>query len=561
MRIMDKEEAMFTSVSISKERRGSVNFDCVGIINKEIEKEDFMRYLLVTLGTDESTPIDIVDVRFGPVRESTVEAFICNVSVTGDCSASIGYDHKEPYIDFEKYREKIGDHYYERTRPVTKYRTVTDWSAYQESYSGTHSIMTENSAKTRFTQAELKRTFKAIINGSLAENITVGERKTVNPSALNRALKKSETHVEKQISLPGDRTRDVRYRSDSSVDKIVGYVFPIYEVTYTYQGEQYEAYGFAFDDPCIHYNAPTRKSTYKYRDENDIAKEAKKKTAVLSVISMLFWVVFFTSVAASVAACFLMDFCWLWLVSAALLICACLSNTISDKLYEKCAEKIALDYARHAAGGEAIYMTEKVEALEAALAREHYAPLQKEERPAIDGVSDHAVNRKLPRTVFADGYTGKMITGIVLCVVLIITSLVVNNRLLHSPKQMELDLVGKSVYFDPDKYVNGCYYIDLDFEVSAKNNGVDYTEFKVYISEKDGTELGYVRVTLSDMRIDAGEKKVIGVTLSENQPENNEFFTNLYNADLSNLEFEFEIGDITFTDHERYHNEDYNEFS
>lgn len=537
-----------------------MNFDCVGIIKKEIEKEDFLRRLMVLLGTDASTPTDIVDVQFDPVQESRVEAFICHVDVTGVCSASIGYDHEEPYIAFEKYREKIGDRYFERTRPVTKYRTITDWSPYRESYSGTHSIMAENSVKARFTNAELKRTFKAINNSSLAENMTMGEKTAVNPSALNRTLEKCESYIEKQVSLPGDRTRDVRYQSDSSVDSIVCYVLPVYEVTYTYQGEHYEAYGFACGDPCIHYKAPTRKSTYKYRNDHDIAEEAKKKTAVLSVISIILWVLFFASLAASVGACFLMDFCWLWIVSVALLGCACLSNTISDKLYEKCAKKIAWDYARHAAGGDAIYMTDKVEALEAALARENYAPLQKKERPVIDGVSDYAVRKKLPDTVYADGYTGKLITGIILSVVLIITSLVVNNNLLHSPKQMELDLVGKSVYFDPNQYANGCYYIDLDFEVSAKDNGVDYTEFKVYISQKDGDQLGYVRVTLSDMCIDAGEKKVFSVTLSENQPEDNKFFTDLYNAELSDLEFEFEIGNITFADSKRYHNDDYNEF-
>ena len=62
------------------------------------------------------------------------------------------------------------------------------------------------------------------------------------------------------------------------------------------------------------------------------------------------------------------------------------------------------------------------------------------------------------------------------------------------------------------------------------------------------------------MNLDAGDEKVVTLSLEENQPEKNEFFTELYNADFKDYKYEIEIGSIQFTDGKYYHNDKYDQF-
>lgn len=65
--------------------------------------------------------------------------------------------------------------------------------------------------------------------------------------------------------------------------------------------------------------------------------------------------------------------------------------------------------------------------------------------------------------------------------------------------------------------IYGNYFIHLDFEVTD---------------------------SLSDRTIEAGETRTITVSLDENQPERNQFFTTLYNADFSDLNFKYETSPV-----------------
>lgn len=534
-----------------------MRFDSVCTVKKEFDKDVFLRELLVKLGKDEDTPVDVVDAQFSEVRDGYRETFICTASVTGTCTASIGYDRTETYTDYEKYKEKVGDTYVERTRPVTKTRTVTDWRPFQEIYSGKYTCAEENADTELFSKYNVGDTLQSISKDSL---VVTGDAE-VNRSALIRALANCEYHVERsQVSLPGDKQKDIHYNSSSEVESISCYILPTYEVTYTYDGEEYLAYCFACGDLRIHYKAPKRKDAPQKKTGADIAQEATKEVAPMFESVKTAWRAFYIALAASAVVCFLLKFCWLWPAAVAALVYAYITNKKYKEKYRECADELALDYAKHAAQGKAMYLTKKIAALEKALERNNYPALTPAETPKIDGESEDAIRKFIPKVDDAKSTTGKTVLAVILTIALIIASFVTNDKNLHSPKQMEVDLVGKSVYFDPDKYMYGCYYIDLEFEVEANWTGVDYTEFKVYISEKGGEELGFVRASMSDMGIEAGEKKVITITLSENQPEKNAFFTQLYEADLDNLKFKYEIGSIRFIDGKYYHNDDYNQF-
>ncbi|MBO5892409.1 MAG: hypothetical protein J6Q30_06820 [Oscillospiraceae bacterium] len=113
-----------------------MEFNAVFTVKKEIEKEAFLRQLLINLGNNAETPVDVVNAEIGEVQESIREVILCTAQVSGTCTASVGYDRQEPYMDYETYKEKVGDKYITRQRPVTKYRTVTDWQLFNTVYSG-----------------------------------------------------------------------------------------------------------------------------------------------------------------------------------------------------------------------------------------------------------------------------------------------------------------------------------------------------------------------------------------------------------------------------------------
>ena len=136
-----------------------MNFDAVFTVKKEFSKDDFLRELIIELGTRNSTPVDVVDADFKEVKESIREVIVCTAQVEGTCTASIGYDRQEPYTDYETYKEKVGDTYVTRQRAVTKYRTVTDWQIFQTQYAGEATCAAYNSDEFGFDETEIPKLY------------------------------------------------------------------------------------------------------------------------------------------------------------------------------------------------------------------------------------------------------------------------------------------------------------------------------------------------------------------------------------------------------------------
>ena len=537
-----------------------MEFDAVFTVKKEFEQEDFLRQVLIALGTDANTPVDMCDAKFGEVKESVKEVILCSDVVSGRCTASIGYDRKEPYTDYETYKEKVGDTYVTRQRAVTKYRTVTDWSPFSTDFSGKASYVTANEDEEDPYREYASRALRTVADDSI---IPDGEA-YVNRSAMNRAVMHCEAHVEvHNVDLPGDKKKDVRYQCSSEIDWLACYKLPYYQVTYTYEGQQYAAAAFACGDISVHYTAPKQKVETASNPAAEIEENAHRKTAVLAASKKMAWWIFWGTVGVSITACYLLKFCWVWPAAVAALFYACSTNKKYNKKYLNCAEELAWDYARKKAYGQAIHMTAKVDALNRSLSDRGYETLSEEETPVIDGESDAVIAKNKPKVEPAKSYKGKAVFCTLVAIALIIFSLVMNSKVLHSPDQMNIGIVNKTVAYDPDAkpYINGCYYVYFDFEVEAKKTGIDYVEMKVYVSDNSGNDLGFLRVSLSDLSIEPGEKKTVTVTFDENQPEKNEFFVKMYNYDLSELNFVYEIGSIAFEDGVYYHNEDYNQFA
>ena len=511
-----------------------MEFDAVFTVKKEIEKEAFLRQLLINLGNNAETPVDVVKAEIGEVQESIREVIVCTATVTGTCTASIGYDRQEPYTDYETYKEKVGDSYVTRQRAVTKYRTVTDWRPFNMDYSGEATCAEDNTDDCiSYTKGDITLALKTASEDSF---VVKGDA-TISQKGLARAIRSCETTVEiREVDFPGDRHKDQRYHSTSNVERVSCYKLPFYEVTFTYEGKEYTASGFACGSLVVHNDVPKKNV--------DIEAEAKKMTEKFEKSSKTAWLSCFGALAISALACFVLKFCWLWPVAIAALVYACITNKKYHSEYKKSADMLSSDLA-----------TAKIDALKEALDKYGYKELGDAEVSKTEIASK--TSPKPPKS-----FTGKAVLCAILSVVVMISSFVTNNKNLHSPEQVKINIVNKEVEYDPDArpYVNGCYYIYLDFEVEAKKTGVEYVELKVYISDKSGNELGFVRASLSDLNVEAGDEKIITLNLSENQPEKNEFFSELYDADFSELKFKYEIGSIRFIDGEYYNNDDYNEF-
>lgn len=501
-----------------------MDFKAVFTISKEIEKDVFLRRVLIELGNDPDTPIDSVHATFGEVREGLKEVVMCSASVSGTCDASIGYDRQEPYTDYEKYREKIGDTYVERQRPVTKYRTVTDWRPFSTQFSGKATCVAYNDGG--FAGDDVIWAIKT----AKPQNINETGMVTLCPAGLESAISRCESQVYiEQVSLPGDRQKDVRHRENATVEDVVCFRVPYYEVTYTYEGGSYNAFCFASGGLSVRAEKPPK--------DLDLEQEVKDRTVATQAAANTAWWIAFGSLAVGALACFLLKFCWLWPVSVVALILAVRANKKHNDNVEECSRKLTSDIG-----------AAKVEELKKALASHGYEPLSESENVKVKGGS-------VPKSVTPKSFTGKTVLCAILAVVLAISSFVVNDKNLHSDKQVEVELLSKTCEYDPNArgYTNGCYYIHVEYKVTAKATGVEYVNFKTYVDDKNGKEIGWLTTQLQNLHVEPGESTTITVTYSENQPEKNQFFATFYEEDLSNMKFNYEIQSINFLDGKNYY--------
>ena len=502
-----------------------MEFEAVYAIKKEIPQEKFLRRVIIELGKDPDAPIDVVHASFGEVREGFREVLMCTAAVSGTVQASIGYDRQEPYTDYEKYREKIGDTYVERQRPVTKYRTVTDWRPFSTQFSGKATCVAFNDAKGAEAGSDEIRAIKT----AKTENMVGGGSARLQPAALKTAISECETQVQKeQVSLPGDRFRDYRHHEESTVENVVCFQIPYYEVTYTYEGEKYTASGYACGTLVVDAEKPPK--------DMDLEQEVKDRTAATQAAANTAWWIAFGSLAVAALACFLLKFCWLWPVSVVALVLAVMANKKHNANVEECSKKLTSDIG-----------AAKVEELKKALAAHGYEPLN-------EGESFHVKGDSIPKSVKPKSFTGKTVLCAILAVVMIIASFVVNDKTLHSPSQVEVKILSKTSEYDPDGgfYSRGCYNIHVEYEIKAKAVGVAYMSFKTLVDDKNGQQIGWMTTELRDLNLEAGKKTTVTVTYSEEDPEDNKFFSTFYEAELSDVKCKQEFETIRFTDGKNY---------
>ena len=513
-----------------------MQFDKVFTIKKENSKDEFFRKVLIELATHKDTPADVVKASFEDVKEKVREVLVCSAHVESDYSVSVGYERIEEYWDKEIKMEYVDDKWCEHYVDVKKERTITDWHPYRGHTSGDVIKATFNDNEN--TNREIDNLMiKAITSAKNDSIVEKGEAK-VNYSSLSLAKEMCACYVESSVNFLGDVYKDDEYSSDVDVKEVECYILPFYEVKFTYGKKKYYACGFACGNVDIYTELPLNNIDIEEQIDNDT-----KDTENAVLVGWSFYAVLFCLACVMIA----IEIYWTWVFPLVMLVIAIAFDIKNKKVYNEKLKLLIEDNVKI-----------KKKELDSVLAKYGYDMVTSDESSIFN--FEAKKSRSYVSSHEKKVHMGVVIFFSIVTIILIIVSFVcgVNNKnaTLHSPDQFTFSVTQKSQEYKYDgSYINGCYYIYLTYQVSADEIGADYIRLKVYVY-KNGTELGYIISSLSNINLCAGETKTYRVYLSDNQPKenNNTFFIAMYVANASDLTYRFEVESIKFSDGKSYPN-------
>lgn len=382
-----------------EERMIQVGTANVRKIKSEITKEAFLREALIKIAKSLDTPIDVVNSKFGEVRESFKGIIGCSAHVESDYVASIGYDRTEIYYEKEKIYDPDNDDKYEYTK---KERTVTDWHPYSGHISGdsTHWKMNGDQGFTADVEKRLIGQVRDILTVN-EENISAEGIEAVDLISFDKLKRMCEDDVELRISFPGDHHKDTVTNAYTTVTMLVLIKVPFYEVDYTYNGKQYKIIGPACGKSIVIAETPN--------DDIDIKAVAKNDTKKYTTRKITGWCTFACSYAFSWLM-FATGVYWTWFIPIIGLIVAITLHAISNKKYSERVRSLTVDNIK-------LKHTE----LKATLSKYGYQPLTAEEERHFN------VNERFTYAPSCKnrGLLWLVIFSIILLIALITTSLIV----------------------------------------------------------------------------------------------------------------------------------------
>ncbi|MBQ9480706.1 MAG: hypothetical protein IJU84_00915, partial [Clostridia bacterium] len=261
-----------------------------GAIKKEFSSTDFIRNFYIELASNIETPEDIMDSKFGVVKEKTEQYLLVTGNANINYSAMIGNKREEKYFDKT----------YDGT-PVERTRTVTDWSPISGNYSGEYISCVENTdtikhhdiySKEYHDISKNREDFYDSLRKTLKNNkeniiefdqVDFAIDPPVNPQGI--ALEEAKRDILKQCdqnalsSLPGDDHKNYRSNGTVSIISINSIAAPVYEIDYEYHGKKWSNSSFAFGKLANRNNVPSI--------EEDITKSVNKEVNILGVPLLL----------------------------------------------------------------------------------------------------------------------------------------------------------------------------------------------------------------------------------------------------------------------------------
>lgn len=315
-----------------------MNFDRVVTVKPEHSKDEFLRAARIKLASNIETPIDIVKVDLGEVKESIKEIIICHAHVESNYTASIGYDRQEEYKTTESRYLHEGDWYTYRsvqkrannggyyTVDVVKTRTVTDWQPYSGHIGGNVTCVAMNGGE-KYSESQLIDVLKTTKDESVIEE---GEAE-VSDIGMKEVKTNCRRAIESEIVFPGDHYKDVHSDATTDVEKLECWKLPYYEVEYTYNWKKYKISTYACGDLEIEAECPPNDSNIA-----DVAAEETKSYKTGMIIGWALFGIFFILSFILMAS---VDFYWMWIPTTVVFgIAIAVHNLNNKKFFERIRE-------------------------------------------------------------------------------------------------------------------------------------------------------------------------------------------------------------------------------
>lgn len=278
-------------------------------IKKTIEPETFLRKGLIYISKQKETPADIFESEIKPATHSFGSILEVNADVNINYSASIGYDRKETYKQWNNSKNC----YEEKTR------TVTDWSPFNGTKSGNYTC---NRAITKINDAgyTIDYNFERAKNSEQSQNIVNYDKATFEKGTI---APYGETEIEKckgdaisecisdaERELPGDHKKDFRSSGLATVKKVKEYSVPVYSMEYTYKdGKPRRVNSFGFGSTDNMWGETVDCST-------EIEKQTDSAVKLFSILALVF-------IGLSILSTIL--FCWVFKLGTNAIVFFCLS--------------------------------------------------------------------------------------------------------------------------------------------------------------------------------------------------------------------------------------------
>ncbi len=214
----------------------------------EKSHDDFVRAAWIRLAKEDA-PMDIFSCDFEEVRNVNHEILMESATATMNYTASIGHDRKESYTEYQVESQYINGKRYEKRVPVTKYRTVTDWSSLSGSYTGSDTTYVENGT-TPFDRMLFRDAYSGLEQDPSADAAPAVRNEDAHASAMRSILRGVQYQLE--FKLPGDHKKDVNVslatisRAESAIYRAQEYTADI-----RYNGTTYTKRAFPFGNMVV----------------------------------------------------------------------------------------------------------------------------------------------------------------------------------------------------------------------------------------------------------------------------------------------------------------------
>lgn len=318
-------------------------------IKPEFSKTDFARETYVDLSADANTPEDILTAAFLPATSCFENYVIVNGDAESTYSATIGYNVKKEYREYDSVNKKY----------VTKTKTVTEWQPFSGKYSGNFNEFVYNGEKSdrSFLKNSAFETQYSSSKSVAYESIDFEAEPPKAPSSEAVSSAKSgiayQCKKEAEKNLPGDKNKDFKSGETVTVNSVESCSAPLYTTEYTYKNEKFYNSAFAFNG----YNGFGNRPDYSQK----MTDVVNKKTRPLTLSSLIANVL-------SIVLCFIFMISHLNKVLCLVPVATVLLHIVAIVVYKKLLNNVLLNNQNG-----------KKEKLKNYLSKNNLAPLTEEE--------------------------------------------------------------------------------------------------------------------------------------------------------------------------------------